>query len=130
MRDGVGGLTERHLTISRTQRIEVAETDLSTYILGAALEDKSGVKIMLFKPDWKAKYYGWLSQMGFARRASLWLVSLSFNAYHVYESIYGGHEKLHAVKYVWWNLLWVTLAPSASRSSSTSCPWFIRPSAS
>ena len=56
VRDGVNlGSQNTFLTISRTQRIELAETDLSTYALGAALEDKSEVKIMLFKKDWKAK---------------------------------------------------------------------------
>ena len=39
----------RFFTVSRTQRIEFSGTDLSTYALAAAIEDKQEVKVMLYK---------------------------------------------------------------------------------
>ena len=50
------GSTNKFFTISRTQRIELADTDLSSYALVAALEGTTLVKIMLYSSTWYQEY--------------------------------------------------------------------------
>ena len=131
------GFLNVFLEISQTQRIELAETDLSNYALAAALEGTAVIKIMLYKKSWHSQYYGWPSQMiGQSTFWVLfWLALLVTNVGYVYLSnedyfeqditttkkeyinhtyIYTDDERtrttLAPVQQIWWNFLWAHCA--------------------
>lgn len=87
------GTQNKFISISRTQRIELAETDLSSYELTAALEGTTTINIMLYKSTWHQEHYGFLGSSWKAvlsmAWAAFWFTSLVCNVGLVYRSYHG-----------------------------------------